>query len=100
MEELASVLMTVLASEVRELKGHTLACSGELKDGKDIKRGRESGVFRFSEAGSFRGGVAQVRVGGKLWRMHNVSPHFTGGELWLIDRDGNRLRSWKDPRRE
>jgi hypothetical protein len=49
---------------------------------------------RFNEARPFRSGIAKVHVGGVLSEPTHMS-FWNGGEWWLIDTDGNKLKSWK-----
>jgi hypothetical protein len=46
----------------------------------------------FNEARPFRGGVARVHLGGRLEIDHDAPPEWGGGEWWLIDKNGRRLR--------
>jgi hypothetical protein len=46
----------------------------------------------FNEARPFLGGVARVHIGGTLHVVHDAPPFWEGGEWWLIDTKGKKLR--------
>jgi hypothetical protein len=54
---------------------------------------------QFNEANSFHGGVAKVHVGGTYTEAMDARPYWAGGEWWLIDQSGRKLkRSWLESR--
>jgi len=50
---------------------------------------------QFTEAFPFHEAIAKVHVGGALTNVTDARPYWKGGEWWLIDRTGRKLkRSW------
>lgn len=59
----------------------------------------KTGAYRiepqFHVADPFHGGVALVQIGGKLMEVTDARSYYAGGEWWLIDQNGKKLkRSW------
>jgi hypothetical protein len=56
------------------------------------KAGKMAVESRFNEARPFHGGVARVHLGGEFQHVYDAPSFWRGGEWWLIDKNGKKLR--------
>lgn len=46
----------------------------------------------FNQVDDFKNGVARAHVGGELHVFFGAPPYWEGGQWWLIDKAGNKLK--------